>query len=371
MSSSPKLKPFLKHPPDWVYDDPRYQDLKWPLRAFLFLVAGQCDVPMADGSKRGCYAMARLEREANISESTRDTYLKKLRAAGFVVKVGQGGGRLPDGRTAANEYALPISRGALDDIALDEDGRFITNTRGNKPSRNKAVHRDALPSRFKGVASQDATEANESDPVDLQGKPRRIEASTQLTSRSNPPVVAAPNSHHHKKEILKINTHTDAIVLHLNDDDRSHEDILEPQDDAGLDQVVAVLSSHGVSRRRATKIASRVTPAQVREGLRRCQGRSIDNLGGYLADTIENVLAEAIAKERARRVDEQDRKAEVYGSLDDQIQEMSDAEILELFKRTGNPMEGMQPKHVRNSVWRPSLLRQLEAELESEVSDVV
>ena len=90
-------KPFFRHLPDWVYDQPawvsddphRRDRLSMGDRWALHVIAGQCSQkPDGDGLRRGCRCGPKLWAKLGCSKSGFLAVLSKLVRLGFVVRFG-------------------------------------------------------------------------------------------------------------------------------------------------------------------------------------------------------------------------------------------------------------------------------------------
>ncbi|MEM9347088.1 MAG: hypothetical protein AAGB26_10775 [Planctomycetota bacterium] len=146
-----------------------------------------------------------------------------------------------------------------------------------------------------------------------------------------------------------------------NDDEQT----LQPEpglaNDASDEQIAKALSKHGIGVRRAKKLASKVTPAQVNEAIARCMGQQATNPGGYLAEVVLGLVDEAEAS-RAREVAERSAQlGEAMQQLESRIDTLPDDELAAVFdrycERTRWPRdEGYTPEFIRN---RPNTRKQV------------
>ena len=123
-------KPFFRTLPEWIYESPAYKKMRAAEAFFLHLLHGQCDDLLEDGSRRGARVGDKLIEVAKIDRATAYRYLKRFRESGIVVKLEQGGGK-----GVANEYGVPVEKGALDQICVPDDPIYKTR----KPSHSATV----------------------------------------------------------------------------------------------------------------------------------------------------------------------------------------------------------------------------------------
>lgn len=364
-------KPFFKHLPDWMYDDPQYVALGAGPRLLLHLISGQCDQHVDSGSRRGCKAVSLLKETSGIkSKSAFTNNMNKLRDAGFVVKVGQGAGR-----GNANEYAVPGVRGALDHLDVGDDDRFKT-----QPNKQEGYPNDTLKEVVRRAGDSKPAHSMPDTHVSEKGVGPPIKGYGPVEEKVPNPTrkgveTTPPYSHHqediplsHKRppEELPLNgqpavcDETPGRADSSLDDDHAQAMRLELPDDASEHQAARALRDRGVDIRRANTIASKVKPALIREAILRCNGYQPENPGAYLAEVIEGL----VDKEKTARAEGAAQKIQQRAALLDdytrQIENMDDGEVMALFhrhcERTSWPTAGFTPNLLRSKLFHREML---------------
>ncbi|MEM6506042.1 MAG: hypothetical protein AAF711_11400 [Planctomycetota bacterium] len=345
-------KPFFRSLFEWIYDAPEYDALSAGEAWFLHLVAGQCDETLPDKSMRGCRVGNRLLETAKVDRATAYRYLKRFRDHGFVVKLGQGGGRSLGGGGLANEYGIPVRHGALDSIRVKDDPKFKTRKR-----------------------SQTATVKRPSDSPDTvaacNGKPSHSATITVAVCNNNRRTVRPSHTS------SSFNTHTSdhkaaKAAFVPNDDDQTLQPEPALANDASEEQIAKALSEHGIDVRRAKKLASKATPAQVNEAIARCMGQQVANPGGYLAEVVLGLVDEAEANRAREAAERSAQVGEALQQIESRIDTLPDDELVAVFdrycERTGWPRdEGYTPEFIRN---RPNTRKQVTQQMLHEASDL-
>lgn len=348
-------KPYFKTLPEWIYESPAYEKMRASEAFFLHLLCGQCDVLLDDGSRRGARVGEKLIEVAKIDRATAYRYLKRFRESGIVVKLEQGGGK-----GIANEYGVPVEKGALDHCRVPDNPIYKTR----KPSHTATViklHPNIKP-------SHDATQTLA--PCDTQPSHEAAQTVAPCTSnrRTMPALHTSPSSpylkHNTSIHTSKTSEPVDKAVSSSLDDDQALRLMNLLPDDAGEDHIARVLTDQGVSRGRAVKLARQITSAQVREAISRCQGKETANPGGYLAEVVGVVIDEtraAKAQESARQAEE---RAALLGGMDYLIDKLVDEDLVEVIERYCErerfPTAGMTPDFIRKqNVWRRKIAQQL------------
>lgn len=306
-------KPFFRSLPEWVYNSMEYESLSAAETWFLHLVAGQCDKTLSDKSARGCYVGQRLLETAKIDRATAYRYLKRFRELGFVVKLGQGGGRVRGGAGLANEYGIPVAQGALDHIKVGDDPAFKTRKRSHPATVKEPEPAPDTVAGCNGKPSQRATNT-----VAICNKNRR-----RLRASHN----ESSSFHTSEHKAAKAEFHQD-------DDDQALQVEHVLADDASEEQVIKALSDRGVHRRRAKRLATQATVDQVNEAVTRCSSYDASNPGGYLADTLLALVEQAgvaRAHEAAERIA---RIGEELKRYDELIDTLSDEDLEAVIDRS-------------------------------------
>lgn len=344
-------KPFFRSLPEWVYDDPEYESLSAGEAWFLHLVAGQCDETMPDKSMRGCRVGQRLLDTAKVDRATTYRYLKRFRKLGFVVKLGQGGGRTRGGGGLANEYAIPSKPGALDHIDVGDDPAFKTRKRSQRATVEKPGPPADTVAPCEGKPSQPATNTV----APCNNNARRLRASHTYSSSSN--------TSEHKASNAKFIQDDDDQALQV-------EPVLA--DDASEEQVVKALTDRGVHRRRSKRLATQATPAQVNEAITRCSGYDASNPGAYLADTVLDLVDQAEAARAREAAELSARIGEELKRYETLIDTLDDEQLAAVFarycERTSWPRtDDYTPEFIRA---RPGTRKQVTQQLLHEASEV-
>ena len=171
-------RPFFRHLPRWIYQSSAYEELNPGERWCLHMIASRCEQVVDDiGSRRGCFVGEPLCRVIGCPPRTFRRMLHEMRRVGLVVKVGQGGGR-----GLGNELAIPGTRGALDNLDVGDDDRFVRpkKTRPKRPGNG-----GANPAKMAAKPGQ----SGRGNPAKMAAKPGQ---SGRPSSPSSPDILIHP-----------------------------------------------------------------------------------------------------------------------------------------------------------------------------------
>lgn len=307
-------KPFFKHLPQWIYDDPGYEDLNGQAAWLLHLMSGQADEgiddgPRGDRSRRGCRFGDACIATAKLSDSTVRKYTALFASLGFIIKVGQGGGQ-----GSTNEYAIPRRRGALDHLRIDDDPRYKTNNTRREKQGNT---RRQIPGK-----NEQATNI-----------PAEARANTRRDSRQYPPRDGASHSiHREHKEIP-------AAAAAVDSNKTSNPDpILEALILAGIT---------GTARSELAALPG-ITPELIRDKEAWC--RENGKRGGVLIQELRSASEQAQVRARKRaasqqRADEQAKAQHEVERIASELRDMNEDDLAAIVAKYPQ----YQLEHVRSS----------------------
>ncbi len=310
-----KARPFFKTLPAWIYDSAEYAGFNAGQILFLHLIAGKCDQTLADQSTRGCRVGGRLIQTSGINRASAFRYLALYRKLGFVVKVGQGGGKTEGGSGLANEYGVPAKPGSLDHLKIGDDQRYKTYI----PSQRET-----------DIPSHSATHTV--SPCD----------SNRLTVRpSNNSSSLRNNCLNTSKAI------SDPVFFNDDDDDKAEEvSALELPDDASEQQVAKALNKHGVDLAMARSMSKSVRAEAAREAINLSYENDPRNRGGYIVRLIQGGEEEQAARFAEERAALHEKAMQAIQHLTERVDAMPDDElsalIAEYLEATNHPPEGRE-----------------------------